>query len=149
MYHYQCSITSSNAFLRTSGSYGAEGIDSEYQAGLYHLLMSLVLLEYKCPGGKYSKCSQSSCSPFISDVIQTDPGTKILLKYEETHIAIRITGSNISVKLWLPSSPQPIYSGVTPMASLAARKLLSRVSSNTNENTPSNISTKFSPCSSY
>ena len=54
-------------------SYGADGIVSEYQGGLYHLLKILVLLEYKCPGGKTSKCSQSSLSPFISDDIQTEP----------------------------------------------------------------------------
>jgi hypothetical protein len=38
---------------------------------------------------------------------------------------------------------------VTPMASRAAMKLWSRVSSKTKEKTPSSMSMKFSPCSSY
>lgn len=49
----------------------------------------------------------------------------------------------------LPSSPQPMYKEVTPIASRATIKLLSRVSNRTNENIPSSMSTKFSPCSSY
>lgn len=48
-----------------------------------------------------------------------------------------------------PSSPHPMYSGVIPIASRAAMKLLSRVSSKTNEKMPSNMSTNPSPCSSY
>lgn len=42
-----------------------------------------------------------------------------------------------------------MYRGVTPMASRAAMKLWSRVSSKTKEKTPSSMSMKFSPCSSY
>lgn len=49
----------------------------------------------------------------------------------------------------LPSSPQPMYKEVTPIASRATMKLLSRVSKTTKENMPSSMSTKFSPYSSY
>lgn len=69
-------LTFSNARLRTRGSYGVDGIASKNQVGLYHLLRPPVLLEYKCPGGKTSKCSQSSCKPFNSEEIQIDPGTE-------------------------------------------------------------------------
>jgi len=49
----------------------------------------------------------------------------------------------------LPSNPQPMYKEVTPIASRATIKLLSRVSRRTNEKIPSSMSTKSSPCSSY
>ena len=49
----------------------------------------------------------------------------------------------------LPSSPQPKYRGVTPIASRAAMKVLSLVSRRTKENIPSSMSTNSSPCSSY
>lgn len=65
--------TLSNARLRTSGSYGVDGIASENQVGLYHLLNPPSLLEYKLPGGKVSKCSQSSFRPLSSEDIQTEP----------------------------------------------------------------------------
>lgn len=55
----------------------------------------------------------------------------------------------VKLNIDLPSIPQPIYRGVIPMASRAAMKLLSRVSSKTKEKTPSSMSMKFSPCSSY
>lgn len=66
-------LTSSNACLRTSGSYGVEGIASENHGGLYHRRNPPVLLEYMWPGGNTSKCSQSSFKPFSSDEIQTEP----------------------------------------------------------------------------
>lgn len=66
-------LTFSNASLRTRGSYGADGIASTYQGGLYHLSWLPPLLVYMCPGGKTSKRLQSSFSPFISDDIHTEP----------------------------------------------------------------------------
>lgn len=42
-----------------------------------------------------------------------------------------------------------MYKGMTPIASLAAMKLLSRVSRRTKANIPSNMSINSSPCSSY
>lgn len=53
------------------------------------------------------------------------------------------------VKWGVPSSPHPIYKEVIPIASRAAMKLPSRVSSRTMENIPSNMLTNSSPCSSY
>uniref|UniRef100_A0A0A9FZ00 Asn1 n=1 Tax=Arundo donax TaxID=35708 RepID=A0A0A9FZ00_ARUDO len=92
---------------------------SENHGGSYHLLRLPVLLEYRCPGGKVMKRSQSSLSAFISEENQTDP-----------------------------SRPHPMYKGQMPIASRAAIKLLSHVSRRTNENMPSNISTNSSPYSS-
>lgn len=69
-------FTVSKALLRASGSYGADGMASENQVGLYHLLSAPSLLEYRWPGGKLSKCSQSSFNPFSSDAIQTEPEFK-------------------------------------------------------------------------
>lgn len=66
-------LTFSKARLRTRGSYGADGIASENQGGLYHLLNPPSLLEYMWPGGKLSKCSQSSFKPLSSDEIHTEP----------------------------------------------------------------------------
>lgn len=69
-------LTFSRARLRNKGSYEVEGIASENQGGLYQRRKLQVLLEYKWPGGKVSKCSQSSINPLSSDEIQIDPEFK-------------------------------------------------------------------------
>ena len=66
-------LTFSKACLSTSGSYGVDGMASENQRGLYHCFSPPNLLEYKWPGGKHSKCSQSSFNPLSSDDIQMEP----------------------------------------------------------------------------
>jgi len=51
------SLTSSNAFRRTRGSYGTEGINSEYQGRLYHCLKIACLAGVQMAGREIFKMS--------------------------------------------------------------------------------------------